>query len=53
MPLIAHPQIRNRGTLGGSIAHADPAAELPAVLLALGGKIQAKSRRGSALDWSE
>ena len=35
MPLIAHPQIRNRGTIGGSLAHADPAAELPAVVLAL------------------
>jgi CO/xanthine dehydrogenase FAD-binding subunit len=35
MPFIAHPQIRNRGTLGGSLAHADPAAELPAVMLAL------------------
>jgi len=31
MPLIAHTQIRNRGTIGGSLAHADPAAELPAV----------------------
>jgi len=35
MPWIAHPQIRNRGTVGGSAAHADPAAELPAVLVAL------------------
>ena len=35
MPHIAHPQIRNRGTIGGSLAHADPAAELPAVMLAL------------------
>jgi len=34
MPWIAHPQIRNRGTVGGSLAHADPAAELPAVMLA-------------------
>ncbi|MBV9557997.1 MAG: FAD binding domain-containing protein, partial [Pseudolabrys sp.] len=34
MPHIAHPAIRNRGTLGGSIAFADPAAELPACLLA-------------------
>jgi carbon-monoxide dehydrogenase medium subunit len=33
LPLIAHPAIRNRGTIGGSIAHADPAAELPAVAL--------------------
>ena len=36
MPYIAHPQIRNRGTVGGSLAHADPAAELPAVMVALG-----------------
>lgn len=35
MPFIAHPAIRNRGTIGGSLAHADPAAELPAVMLAL------------------
>lgn len=35
MPHIAHPQIRNRGTFGGSIVHADPAAELPAVMNAL------------------
>jgi carbon-monoxide dehydrogenase medium subunit len=35
MPFIAHPQIRSRGTLGGSLAHADPAAELPAVMVAL------------------
>jgi len=34
MPYIAHPQIRNRGTIGGSLAHADPAAELPAVCIA-------------------
>ncbi len=35
MPHVAHPQIRNRGTLGGSLAHADPSAELPALALAL------------------
>jgi len=35
MPHIAHPQIRNRGTLGGSLANADPAAELPVVMVAL------------------
>jgi CO/xanthine dehydrogenase FAD-binding subunit len=35
MPYIGHVQIRNRGTIGGSIAHADPAAELPALSLAL------------------
>lgn len=35
MPWVAHPQIRNRGTIGGSLAHADPAAELPAVMVVL------------------
>src|SRR5258706_10651075 len=35
MPFIGHSQIRARGTLGGSLAHADPAAELPAVMVAL------------------
>ena len=39
LPHVAHPAIRNRGTLGGSVALADPAAEMPAVLLALGGEI--------------
>ena len=38
--LIGHPQIRNRGTVGGSIAHADPAAEYPAVALALDAKMR-------------
>jgi carbon-monoxide dehydrogenase medium subunit len=37
--LVGHPAIRHRGTLGGSIAHADPVAELPAALLALGGSV--------------
>lgn len=37
--LIGYPQIRNRGTIGGSIAHADPSAELPTVLAALGGRV--------------
>ncbi len=39
VPLIGHFQIRNRGTIGGSIAHADPASELPAVALALGAEM--------------
>lgn len=43
---IAHPQIRNRGTLGGSIAHADPAAELPAVCLALAAEMRAVGPEG-------
>jgi carbon-monoxide dehydrogenase medium subunit len=46
MPYIAHPQIRNRGTFGGSIAHADPAAELPAVATALDARFLVRSRRG-------
>ena len=37
---IAHPQIRNRGTVGGSLAHADPAAELPALAVALGARLR-------------
>ena len=44
--LVAHRVIRNRGTVCGSIAHADPASELPAVLLALGGSVVARSARG-------
>ena len=44
---IAHFQIRNRGTIGGSIAHADPAAELPLMLLVQGGEIQARSSRAT------
>jgi carbon-monoxide dehydrogenase medium subunit len=44
IPHIAHPAIRNRGTIGGSIALADPAAELPACLLALGGEIEIAGR---------
>ena len=36
---VAHPAIRNRGTLGGSLAHADPASELPACMLALNATI--------------
>jgi CO/xanthine dehydrogenase FAD-binding subunit len=46
MPWIAHPQIRSRGTVGGSIAHADPASELPAVMVALGAHFRAQSPEG-------
>ncbi len=46
MPHIGHVAIRNRGTLGGSIAFADPAAELPACLLALGGEVEAAGPKG-------
>jgi len=43
VPLIAHPAIRNRGTIGGSLAYADPAAELPACCVALDAVIVARS----------
>ena len=46
MPWIAHPQIRNRGTFGGALAHSDPAAELPAVTLTLGGRFRARGPGG-------
>jgi carbon-monoxide dehydrogenase medium subunit len=46
LPWVGHPQIRSRGTIGGSLAHADPAAELPAVAVCLGAKAVAVSRRG-------
>lgn len=46
MPHIGHAAIRNRGTLGGSIAFADPAAELPACLMALDGEVEATGPRG-------
>ena len=46
MPHIAHPAIRNRGTFGGSIAFADPAAELPACVMALRGRMVIAGRDG-------
>ena len=46
LPHIAHPQIRNRGTIGGNLAHADPASEMPAIVVALGGRLRARSARG-------
>jgi aerobic carbon-monoxide dehydrogenase medium subunit len=46
LPLIAHPQIRNRGTIGGNLAHADPASEMPAIVLTLGGRLRAQSVNG-------
>jgi 2-furoyl-CoA dehydrogenase FAD binding subunit len=45
-PHISHFQVRNRGTVCGSIAHADPSAELPLALLTLGGEVVLKSRKG-------
>src|SRR5882672_7624080 len=43
---VAHPAIRNRGTIGGSLAHADPASELPACMLALGATIVVRGSSG-------
>ena len=55
-PLLAHaaslvgdPQIRHRGTIGGSLAHADPAADLPMALVALGGSVELTSSGGTRL----
>ncbi len=57
LPMIGHFQIRNRGTVGGSIAHADSASELPAVALALDAELEAartgSSRRIAAADFFE
>jgi len=50
---VAHPQIRNRGTVGGSVAHSDPAAELPVVLSALDASYHARSTRGARTLTSE
>ena len=49
VPFIAHPQIRNRGTIGGSIVHSDPAAELPVLMLALNARLKARNK--SAERW--
>ena len=44
VPNIAHPQIRNRGTIGGSIVNADPAAELPVLMIALNARLKARNK---------
>ena len=44
---VGHPAIRNRSTVGGSISHADPAAELPAVMVALNAEFEVRNRKGS------
>ena len=49
LPLIGHAQIRNRGTVGGSLAHADPASELPAVAAVLNADLVARSKRGERI----
>lgn len=46
MPHIAHMQIRNRGTIGGSLVHADPAAELPVIMVALDSRFLVRSESG-------
>ena len=57
LPLIGHEAIRSRGTIGGSLAHADPAAELPAVALALDAELvlrgPARGRVVPAAEWFE
>ena len=45
-PHVAHPAIRNKGTLGGSISHADPASEFPAMALAMGAELEIANRDG-------
>ena len=44
--LIGHTAIRNRGTIGGSVSHADPAADMPVALMALDAVMHARSGRG-------
>jgi carbon-monoxide dehydrogenase medium subunit len=44
---VGDPQVRHRGTLGGSLAHGDPASDLPAAVLALGGTVVLRSPRGT------
>jgi CO/xanthine dehydrogenase FAD-binding subunit len=46
LPYVGHYQTRNRGTLGGSVAYADPSAEIPLALAILGGEVELRSRRG-------
>jgi aerobic carbon-monoxide dehydrogenase medium subunit len=57
LPFIGHEAIRSRGTIGGSLAHADPAAELPAVALALEAEFVVRGQSGDrviqAADWFE
>jgi carbon-monoxide dehydrogenase medium subunit len=48
--MIGDPQVRNRGTVGGNVAHADPASDLPTVFSALGGTMTAASKGGSTRD---
>lgn len=51
---VAHPQVRNRGTIGGSLSHADPSAELPTLMAALDARfIAANSSRRREITWSD
>ena len=45
LPHIAHPQIRNRGTIGGNLSHADPASELPAIMVALRARFRVQAAK--------
>ncbi len=49
LPFVGHFQTRNRGTVCGSIAHADPASEIPLVLAMLGGQVMLRSQRGTRI----
>jgi CO/xanthine dehydrogenase FAD-binding subunit len=49
VPFVGHPQIRSRGTVGGSVAFAEPSAELPVALTALDARFHALSRRGARM----
>jgi carbon-monoxide dehydrogenase large subunit len=54
LEFVAHPQIRNRGTVGGSVAHADPAAELPVTCAALDARMHVRSSRGTrTIEWRD
>lgn len=54
MKLVAHAQIRNRGTVGGSVSHADPAAELPVAFSALDARFHVRSVRGArSIGWED
>ena len=47
LPHVGHFQTRNRGTLGGSVSHADPSSEIPLALVTLGGSVELQSKRGT------
>src|ERR1700686_587863 len=53
LPHIAHPQIRNRGTIGGNLSHADPASELPAIAVALKARFRVQAARERWIEASD